>query len=87
MEIREVYRSGDVFHLNVTAFPPHLQRFVILSQRSTLPTHFRWLAHPIHLQSQTQVERCWLPDQAELKAVRMPQVDPPYSGWLVMLNP
>jgi hypothetical protein len=26
MEIREVYRSGDMFHLNVTAFPPHLKR-------------------------------------------------------------
>jgi hypothetical protein len=32
-------------------------------------------------------ERCWLPDQAEPKAVRMPHADPPYSCWLVKLNP
>jgi hypothetical protein len=58
MEIREVYRSGDVFHLNVTAFPPHLQRFVVFyltGRPSLLIYHFRWLAHPIHLQSQTHM--------------------------------
>ncbi len=66
MEIREVYRSGDVFHLNVTGFPPHLQRFVVFSTQVDPPYSFitsAGVGPPYKLAKLDAGERCKLNPQ------------------------